>query len=143
MATNGGEAKTKPTAATVEDFLAAATPPQRGDEGRTLCGIMSRISGEPATMWGPSIVGFGSRHYRYESGREGDTLRIGFSPRKPALVFYGLGLDDQPPDLLDRLGKFTTGKGCLYVKRLTDIDTGVLEAVIAGAWTRSLARGDG
>ena len=90
-------------------------------------------------MWGPSIVGFGQYHYRYESGREGTSLQIGFSPRKPALVLYGLGVDLEP-GLMERLGKYTTGKGCLYIKRLSEIDEKVLEALIARAWSRSVAK---
>ena len=97
---------------------------------------MERLSGEPARMWGPSIIGFGRYHYRYDSGREGDMCRIGFAPRKTELVFYLAGLDDA--DFM-ALGKHRRGKGCLYVKRLADIDMGALEALIV----QSLAHMDG
>jgi len=137
------EAKTKPTAVGVEDFLAGVGPPARREDAQALCALIARLSGEPAVMWGPSIVGFGSRHFRYDSGREGDILRIGFSPRKAALVLYVLGEEDMGSALLSQLGKYTTGKACLYVKRLADIDLGVLEALIAGALKRSLARDSG
>ena len=93
---------------------------------------MERLSGEPAAMWGPSIVGFGSYHYKYESGREGDACRIGFSPRAKELVLYGLGVARQPA-LMERLGKHKTGKGCLYIKRLSDVDEGVLEELATEA----------
>jgi hypothetical protein len=92
--------------------------------------LMERVSGEPAAMWGPSIVGFGSYHYKYESGREGDSCLIGFSPRAKELVFYGLGVLRQAA-LLETLGKHTTGKGCLYIKRLADVDLTVLERLAA------------
>jgi hypothetical protein len=90
---------------------------------------MARVSGEPARMWGPSIVGFGVRHYRYESGREGEICRIGFSPRAQALTLYGLDVAGQP-DAVAALGKVKTGKGCLYVKRITDVDLKKLEALL-------------
>ena len=93
---------------------------------------MERVSGEPATMWGPTIVGFGHHHYVYESGREGDMPRIGFSPRARELVLYGGFL--RLAERLARLGKYRAGKGCLYIKRLADIDMDELEAMAAEAW---------
>jgi hypothetical protein len=129
--------KTQPTTRSAEDFLASVTPDARRSDGMAVCEMMTRLSGEQPKMWGPSIVGFGVRHYRYESGREGETVRIGFSPRKEALALYGLGVQDNP--LLERLGKHTTGKGCLYIKRLSEVDPSVLEAVIVGA----LSKGEG
>jgi hypothetical protein len=122
------ENKTQPTTASVDAFIAAAEPPQRSEDAKTVRATMERLSGEPAAMWGPSIIG-----YKYESGREGDMPRIGFSPRKAELVFY---LSDEFPehaDLMARLGKHRTGKSCLYVKRLSDIDMGVLEELIAAS----------
>ncbi|MHA3840812.1 DUF1801 domain-containing protein [Sphingomonas aestuarii] len=127
------ENKTQPTTASVDAFIAAAEPPQRSEDAKLVRATMERLSGEPAAMWGPSIIGFGSCHYKYESGREGDMPRIGFSPRKAELVFY---LSDEFPehaDLMARLGKHRTGKSCLYVKRLSDIDMGVLEQLIAAS----------
>ncbi|MEO7690256.1 MAG: DUF1801 domain-containing protein [Sphingomonas sp.] len=129
------ENKTQATKASVEAFLAKVEPEQRREDGRVVAEMMARITGEPATMWGPSIIGFGIHHYRYESGREGDICRIGFSPRKAQLVFYvGAGSGRLDP-LLAKLGKHSTGKGCLYVKKLADVDQAMLEALIAKAWS--------
>jgi len=136
MAGKNAEAKTKPTAVTVDSFIAAIEPEARREDAQTLCAMMARLCGEPAVMWGPGIVGFGSRHFRYDSGREGDILRIGFSPRKAALTLYGMDPNGESSPLLASLGKHSTGKGCLYIKRLADIDPGVLEALIEEAWRR-------
>ena len=128
------ENKTQATDVSVEAFLAQVEPEQRRDDGRVVTEMMARITGEPATMWGPSIIGFGTHHYRYESGREGDICRIGFSPRKAQLVFYiGAGSGRVDP-LLAKLGKHSTGKGCLYIRKLSDVNRGVLEAMIVQAW---------
>jgi hypothetical protein len=128
------ELKTTATAIGVEDFLAAIQPLRRAEEGRIVAAMMARITGEPATMWGPSIVGFGRYRYKYDSGREGEMCRVGFSPRKPQLVFYLKLGDGAQEALLARLGKHSMGKGCLYVKKLADVDMTVLEALVAGAW---------
>ena len=129
------ENKTQATEASVEAFLAKVEPEQRREDGRVIAEMMARITGEPATMWGPSIIGFGTHHYRYESGREGDICRIGFSPRKAQLVFYvGAGSGRLDP-LLAKLGKHSTGKGCLYIRKLADVDQAMLEALIAKAWS--------
>ncbi|MDB5673867.1 MAG: hypothetical protein JWM65_849 [Sphingomonas bacterium] len=128
------ENKTKATAVSVADFVERVEPDQRQADARVIIDLMARITGEPATMWGPSIIGFGLTHYRYESGREGDICRIGFSPRKAQLVFY-LGTSFPGRDaMLAALGKHTTGKGCLYVKKLSDVDMAVLERMIAASW---------
>jgi hypothetical protein len=128
------ENKTKATAADVQAFLAAIENPHRRADGQALATIMTRISGDPPVMWGPSIVGFGLRRYKYESGREGEICSIGFSPRKAALVLY-LNCDlDSSQALLDRLGKHERGRGCLYVKKLGDVDAEILEEMIATAW---------
>ena len=128
------ENKTKPTGVDVGAFLDAVPDPKRRADGKEVCAMMERLSGEPPKMWGPSIVGFGSCHYRYESGREGDMPRIGFSPRAKELVLY---LDDcsyqRHEPLMDRLGKHRTGKSCLYIKSLGDVDRGVLEQLIVRA----------
>jgi len=126
------ELKTKPTAVRVDDFLDAVPDPQRRADGKKLRAMMERLSGEPAAMWGPSIVGFGTYHYRYESGHEGDMARIGFSPRARELVLYLMGGFPGREALMDRLGKYRTGKCCLYIKRLADVDEAVLERLIAG-----------
>lgn len=127
------ENKTRPTGADVTAWLDTVEPPPRREDGHALRALFERISGEPACLWGPSIVGFGTRHYRYDSGREGDTPRIAFSPRKANLVFYLHHYDGYDDDLA-RLGKHKAGKGCLYVTRLADVDGEVLEAMIRKAW---------
>ena len=125
------EIKTRPTPVSIDDFLDGVPDPQRREDARKVKAMMERLSGEPATMWGPSIVGFGSYHYRYESGHEGDMCRIGFSPRARELVLYLIGGFPRHQALMDRLGKYRTGKSCLYVKRLSDVDESVLETLIA------------
>ncbi len=131
--------KTVETEASVEDFLARVEPPQRVADARVLIDLMARISGEPPKLWGPSIIGFGSIHYRYESGREGDTPAIAFSPRKAELVLYVGASTPNIAALLPGIGKHKTGKGCLYLKKLADVDAGVLEAVVQTAWENRLA----
>nr|WP_314442228.1 DUF1801 domain-containing protein [uncultured Sphingomonas sp.] len=130
------DTKTKPTLADVTTFLDAVEPPVRREDGRTLRALFEQVSGEPATLWGPSIIGFGSYHYRYASGHEGDAPRIGFSPRKGSLVFYLHHYDGYDADL-SRLGKHKPGKGCLYVNRLSDVDADVLESMIRKSWNSS------
>ena len=123
--------KTQPTARSVEDFLAAVTPDARREDARALCTLMARLTSEPPVLWGPTIIGFGSYHYRYDSGREGDIIRVGFSPRKPATVLYIHGGFARYEALVAQLGKVSRGKSCIYVKRLADLDLGVLETLIA------------
>jgi Domain of unknown function (DU1801) len=124
------ELKTRPTGIAVEAFLDGVADPQRREDARKLRATMERLSGEPATMWGPSIVGFGRCHYRYDSGREGEMPRIGFSPRARELVLYVVDSFPRHRHLMDRLGKHKTGKVCLYIKRLSDVDESVLEALV-------------
>lgn len=133
------ENKTKPTAISVDAFIDAIADPVRQADARTLIDIMAEKSGAPATMWGPSIIGFGSYHYRYESGREGDAPRIAFSPRKAEQVLYVGASHPRNTEWLAQLGKHRTGKGCLYVKRLADVDMAVLEHIIAASFAASLA----
>ncbi len=109
--------KTRAHERTVADFIAGVSNPVRRADAETLIPMMERISGAPAVMWGPSIIGFGQYHYRYESGHEGDMCRIGFSPRGTSLVFY-LAAYHRHEALLARLGKHKLGKGCLYVNKL-------------------------
>lgn len=125
------ELKTKPTGVAVDAFLDAVADPQRREDAKKVCAMMERVSGELAAMWGPSIVGFGSYHYKYDSGHEGDMARIGFSPRARELVLYLLGDIPSHQALMDRLGKHKTGKCCLYIKRLSDVDESVLEELTA------------
>ncbi len=124
--------KTQPTPTSVDDFLATAASPSMQSDAQVLLAMLARITGEPAVMWGPSMVGFGRYHYVYDSGREGDSFRVGFSPRKAQLVLYvmpGYQFDDLH-DVLARLGPHKVGKACLYVKRLSDVDLVVLEELV-------------
>ena len=124
------ETKTRPTAMRVADFIDAAPDAVRREDAKTLVTLMSRITGEEPVMWGPSIIGFGSYHYRYESGHEGDACRLGFSPRKAELVLYVLNGSPEQEAQLARLGKHKTGKACLYIRKLADVDMAVLEELI-------------
>jgi uncharacterized protein DUF1801 len=122
--------KTKPTRLSVAAFINALSDPTRRADAKALVQLMESAAGEKPRMWGPSIIGFGRYHYRYETGREGDMLLIGFSPRKAATVLYNLTGSGDSRALLTKLGKHTTGKGCLYIKKLADIDQQVLEAMV-------------
>jgi hypothetical protein len=127
------EAKTKATDVDAAGFIAGSAKPA---DGAALCALMARVSGEPAKMWGPSIVGFGLRTYELAGGKQGRFLAIGFSPRKSALVLYmkhAAGWDAR----LARLGKHSTGKGCLYINKLADVDAGVLEELVRAAWAET------
>jgi len=134
------EAKTKPTAVSVADFIAAVEDPKRRADAEAACALLAEATGEPPVMWGPSIVGFGAYHYRYASGHEGDAPLVSFSPRKANLVFYLFGCDEGRDDLLARLGKHKAGKGCVYVNRLSDVDPVVLKAMAAAAADQLRAR---
>ena len=122
--------KTTPNKASVTSFINAVENETRRKDAKTLLALMKKLTGDKPTMWGPSIIGFGKYHYKYESGREGDMLLVGFSPRKANMVLYVLGsLKDDDP-LLGKLGKFKRGRSCLYVNKLDDVDMSVLEKVI-------------
>jgi hypothetical protein len=125
------DSKTRPTTLSVTAFIDAITDSTRRADAKALVRLMQNAAGEKPKMWGPSIIGFGSYHYKYDSGREGDMPLIGFSPRKAASVLYGLIGSSGSKDLLAKLGKHTTGKGCLYIKKLADVDKQVLETLIA------------
>ena len=118
--------KTKPTKISVAEFIDALTDQDKRADAKALVKLMQKVAGEKPKMWGPSIIGFGSYHYTYDSGREGDMPVIAFSPRKAATVLYGFG---NAESLLPKLGKHTRGKGCLYIKKLADVDHKVLEAM--------------
>jgi hypothetical protein len=124
--------KTKPTKISVSAFIDAITDEGRRADAKALVKLMQKAAGEKPKMWGPSIVGFGSHYYVYDSGREGDMPLIAFSPRKTATVLYGLS---DAEALLPKLGKHTRGKGCIYIKKLADVDQKVLEAMAAKAVT--------
>ena len=125
------ELKTRPDdKASAEDFINGIADEARRQDSAVLAALMREVTGIAPRMWGSSIVGFGDRHYRYASGREGDTFVVGFSPRKEALTIYTAGYLEQFGDLLERLGKHKAGKGCLYIKRLQDVDLAALRDVI-------------
>lgn len=123
--------KTRPENAPVEDFLNAISNDKRRADAKQLAEIMHEATGEPAVMWGTSIVGYGTYSYKYASGQEGDWMRVGFSPRKQALVLYGL--QDGKADV-SKLGKTKLGKGCVYVNKLEDIDLTELKKLITTAF---------
>lgn len=118
----------------MDEFLAAVEHPVRRRDGLRLLDLMSRVTGEKPEMWGPTIVGFGRYHYRYETGREGDAAAVGFSPRKASLSLYGLIYGPGAAALLPRLGKHKTGAGCLYVNKLEDVDEEVLAELIRAGY---------
>jgi hypothetical protein len=124
------ELKTKPSDASVERFVAAIRDEARRADCRALLRLMKGATGSPPRMWGSSVVGFGDYHYRYASGREGDWFLTGFSPRKQDLTLYIMGGFENHRDLMEKLGKFKTGKGCLYLKRLDDVHLPTLKKLI-------------
>ena len=130
MATKKGPA-TRPTDASVEGFLAGIRDEQRREDSRRLCALMQEITGEPPTMWGASIIGFGTYHYRYASGGEGDSALAGFAPRRQHLAIYLVGeFESRHQSVLARLGPHKSGKGCLYIRRLDDVDRDALRELI-------------
>lgn len=130
--------KTQETDADVTAFLAGVADPAQRADADTIIAMMSAASGQPPKMWGASIIGFGRYHYRYESGREGDMCRIGFSPRKGQTVLYIVDGFPSHAASLAKLGKHKTGKACLYIKKLADVDMGILQQLV----TESLAEMD-
>ena len=122
--------KTTQTEADVNAFLDGVENPRRRADARQLLALMQAVTGEPPKMWGPSIVGFGRYHYRYASGREGDSLVVGFSPRKQNLAIYIMPGFSDYGELLGKLGKFRTGRSCLYVNKLEDVDLRLLEELM-------------
>jgi hypothetical protein len=124
------ELKTQRTDASVADFLAGVDNAVRREDAETVCALMTEVTGEQPAMWGSSIVGFGSYEYHYGSGRRGVWPTVGFSPRKQSLVVYIAEGLDAHADLLSRLGRHSTGKGCLYLPRLSDVDLDVVRELI-------------
>ena len=121
------ELKTKATDADVTAFINAVADEKHRADAYKIAAMMQRLTGHKPKIWGPSIIGFGQYHYKYDSGREGDMARIGFSPRRGQTVLYIVDGFSGHADLMSRLGKHKTGKSCLYIKRLSDIDEAVLE----------------
>ncbi|PKB24914.1 uncharacterized protein DUF1801 [Novosphingobium kunmingense] len=138
------DAKTKPSDVSVADFIATVADPRRREEAAIVDALHRRVTGCEPWMWGPSIIGYGSYRYRYQTGREGTACRAGFSPRKAALSIYLMGpyCDDrsEADALFARLGKHTTGQSCLYIKKLAEVDLEVLEELVALSWQIMNAR---
>ena len=124
------ENKTKATKASVSAFINSIEDTGKRADARKVAAMMRKATGKRAKMWGPSIVGFGTYHYKYDSGREGDFMITGFSPRKQALTLYIMAGFREYDSLMKKLGKYKTGKSCLYIKRLSDVDEKVLERLI-------------
>ncbi len=124
------ENKTKPNDESVLAFLNAVEHDQKRADSFEILEMMRELSGEEPKMWGPAIIGFGSYHYKYASGREGDFLRIGFSPRKQNISLYFMTGSERDQHLIKKLGKYKTGKSCLYIKKLADVDQNVLREMI-------------
>ncbi len=127
------ENKTKANNLSVSEFIDAITDEGRRADAKVLVKLMQKATGEKPKMWGSSIIGFGSHHYVYDSGREGDMPLIAFSPRKAATVLYGMTGFDGSEAFMAKLGKHTTGKGCVYIKKLAEVDQKVLEAMAVKA----------
>ena len=128
------ENKTKPTSASVDDFIATIENPRRRTDALTALKIYKDVTGLPPVMWGPSIIGFGSQHYVYETGREGDMPAAAFSPRKQSLTLYVLSGFPGQEKLLAKLGKHKTSVGCLYINKLSDVDQKVLRKLIENSF---------
>ena len=122
--------KTKQNEKSVEEFLEKIEDPEKKKASKQILKILETISKNEAKMWGDSIIGFGKYHYKYKSGREGDWMRIGFSPRKQNLTLYIMDGFEKYSELMEKLGKFKTGKSCLYIKKLQDIDIKILKELI-------------
>ena len=130
--------KTKATEVSAADFIAAVPDARRREEATVIDAMHRRVTGLEPTMWGPSIIGYGSYDYKYDSGREGTMARAGFSPRKAAMTVYLMGnyanRQSEADALFARLGKHKTGASCLYINKLADVDAGVLEELVALSW---------
>lgn len=128
------ENKTKPTAVAVADFLETVKDEAQRADSFALVQLMKEITGHDPVMWGPSIIGFGTYHYKYESGREGDSILTGFSPRSKNLSIYIMAGFERYTKILAKLGKYKTAKSCLYIKRLADIDMALLKQLITASY---------
>jgi hypothetical protein len=123
--------KTKPTDKSITDFLQKVENPKRKEDSFKILKLMQEVTGEEPVMWGDSIVGLGSYHYKYASGREADWLAIGFSPRKQALTVYIMDGFEKYGELLSKLGKYKTGKSCLYINKLEDVNIPILKELMS------------
>lgn len=135
-ASSSSRVKTHVTAVPVEEFLATVTNERRLADAREILAIMRRVSGEEPVMWGPTMIGFGTYHYRYDSGHEGDAFIMGLSPRAASMSVYGLYNAYDPDPRLEKLGPLTTGKSCVYITKFEAIDHELFEAMARDAWAR-------
>ncbi|MEO7904338.1 MAG: DUF1801 domain-containing protein [Candidatus Saccharimonadales bacterium] len=134
--------KTQPTDVTIDTFLQSVANSERQADARVLCQLYNGITGNPPVMWGSSIIGFDTCHYKYPSGREGDMGAAGFSPRAANMTIYLVDGVSRYTDQLKDLGPHTTGKACLYIKRLSDINIDVLKTIIAASYQYAVAHKD-
>jgi hypothetical protein len=132
--------KTQPTEESVEAFLDAIPDAQKREDSRAVCRLMEDVTGEPPKMWGSSMVGFGTYHYKYATGNEGDWLALGFAPRKRAVTLYLMDGFGAYEELRARLGKHSTGKSCLHIKRLDDVDLDVLREMLTRSYRHTTGR---
>ena len=130
------ELKTKENNASVEEFINSVEHKQKRKDSFIILEMMKTITGETPKMWGTSIIGFGSYHYVYPTGREGDWMRIAFSPRKQNIVLYLMTGADKETEILSRVGKYKTGKSCFYINKLADVNLGALEELIQASWDK-------
>jgi hypothetical protein len=135
------ENKTKPATKTVAAYVDSLTDETRKADAKILVKLMQQVTGEKPVLWGTAIIGFGSHHYRHDSGREGDVPLAGFSPRKAATTLYGMTSFEGADELLKKLGKYKLDGSCLHIKRLADVDLKVLEGLISGAVANRRASG--
>lgn len=126
--------RTRPTDASADELVAAVADERRRSDAQQALALMREVSGVEPVVWGPSMVGFGIQSYTTSDGKEREWFRVGLAPRKAALTLYGLTFYGSNQDLLDRLGPHTTGKGCLYLKRLSDVDQSVLRELVERSW---------
>ena len=133
--------KTKPTDASVEEVIDAAADERRREDARAVLDLMREVTGAEPVVWGPSMIGFGRQPYTTADGKEHEWFAVGLAPRKAALTLYGLTAYGSNADLLERLGPHTTGKGCVYVKRVADLDRDVLTEMVQRAWQENHREG--
>jgi hypothetical protein len=135
------ENKTQATDASVDEFIEAVESPKKKEDAYALKKMMEEVTGEKAVMWGPSIIGFGQYHYKYDSGHEGNAPVVGFSPRKAAISVYVLGCGDSDFDsLLSKLGKYKKSVACLYINKLADVNEHVLREMIKKSYEETKAK---
>ncbi len=126
--------KTRENQQSVAAFLNGIEPAERRKDAKKVLAMMKKLTGTKPKMWGDTMIGFGKYHYKYDSGREGEMLKIGFSPRKTALSLYIMTGFEKHVELMKKLGKYKTGKSCLYIKKLSDVDEEVLQEIAQDSW---------